>query len=524
MADNWQLKAVISANAESMVKALKTVNAMSKDTRKYLSDVASSAGKLSGKIGLPFAALSGLIAGFGVSKIKDAVQGFGEMGEAIYKGSLRAGMSVEQYQRMKYVADQAGVGVETLEGSMGKLNKNIGMAAAGKSKDLSALFTKLGVTTRGANGELKSGLDILPDLADAFVRNTNPVTQARMGMALFGKSWQEVVPLLMEGSEGIKESTERMKRLKGVMGAEDINGAREFGKTMKDMDIVLKGFSNTIAKALVPVLQPMIKDLVAWFAANKQIIAADVSKMAKDLAKYLKTVDFKAILQGIGDLLKGLGSFVDMVGGAKNALIALVLYMNIETIMACAGLVVGIGKVGWSLVAMTVKATAGAGGLATLTTAMAAAQTTGLGLLATLGQLAAAAAVGYGVGTLLNDYVINPAVQKMTGDKNASLGTAIYDMFHDDPSAAPPKNERRSDKSAAPTFNNRSQKPLWMQPPQDGPGQSLIAPQAKGRVDGQVNININGLPPGSRVEQPMSGGNMPIKLDAGYSSFATGMP
>lgn len=48
-------------------------------------------------------------------------------------------MSVEQLQRMKYVSEQAGVPVEALEGGIGKLNKNIGMAAAGKSKDLAAL-------------------------------------------------------------------------------------------------------------------------------------------------------------------------------------------------------------------------------------------------------------------------------------------------------------------------------------------------------------------------------------------------
>ena len=500
MADNWQLKAVISANAEGMLKALKNVNNMTKDTRKYLADVANTAGHLSGKIGLPFAAIGALVSGFSLAAIKGAVSGFAEMGESIYKGSLRAGMSVEQYQRMKYVADQAGLGIEAIESSVGKLNKNIGMAAAGKSKDLAGLFTKLGISTRDANGQLRSGMDILPEVADAFERNKNPVVQARMGMALFGKSWQEVIPLLMEGSAGINESMERMKRLKGVMGADDINGAREFGKSLKDMDMVMKGFQMTIAKSLVPVLKPLIDDLVTWFAANKKLVSTEVTKMAKELAAYLKTIDFKAVIQGVGDFFSGLGKLVDMVGGTKNALIALVFFMNLQTIMAFVGLIGSVGKLIWSLGAMSVGAIPAAlSGIRSLTLAMAIGNSGSLAMIGTvgtligqLGLLAAAFTAGYAAGTLLYDkFLAGTEASDMIG---AGIAHTLAFFGNDEAKSAVAANSR----------------------------QDLIAPQSKGRVDGQVNIKIDGLPPGSRVDQ-QGGGNMPINLDAGYSSFATGM-
>lgn len=497
MADNWQLKAVISANAEGMIKALKTVNAATKDTRKYLSDVAKQAGSLGGKLGLPLAAVSGVLGGFSLAAVKGAVTAFGEMGETIYKGSIRAGMSVEQYQRMKYVAEQAGVGVEMLEGSMGKLNRTVGEVGGGKNKNAADLFKRLGINVRDANGHIKAGVDILPELADAFKRNQDPAVQARMGMALFGKKWQEIAPMLMEGGEGIAASLERMKRFKGVMSDEDINGAREFARSMRDAEFVLKGFQMTIAKNLAPVIKPLIDDFTEWAAANKKVIAADVAKMAKELAAYIKTIDFKAVIQGVGDFFSGLRSLVEMVGGAKNALIALVVFMNIQTIKACADLVLSIGKVGISLVAMTVEATAGAGGLATLTAAMGTAKTMGLGLLGVLGQLAAAAAVGYGIGTLLNEYAVNPLVQKLTGDKDASLGTWLYDKFNDDPMQQ---------------MNLQQNKP------------SLVTAGNQVKASGQIQVSFKDAPPGMRVEQSAAGGNVPIDLDVGYRSYATGMP
>lgn len=535
MADNWQLKAVISANAEGMLKALKSVNEMSKGTRKYLADVANQAGKLSGKIGLPFAALSGLVTGFGLAKIKDAVQGFGEMGEAIYHGSLRAGMSVEQYQRMKYVADQAGIGVESLEMAMGKLNLNMGKASNGKNKDLAALMKQLGIQTRDANGHIREGIDLLPELADGFKRNKDSGMVNSMGMAVFGKQYQAMLPMLMEGSEGIAESLDRMKRLKGVMSEGDIKGAVEFGKTMKDMDIVLKGFSNTIAKALVPVLQPMIKDLVAWFAANKQLIAADVSKMAKDLAKYLKTVDFKAILQGASDLLKGFGSLVEMVGGAKNALIGLVVFMNLQTIMAFGGLLKSVALLGKEFFLFAVKnipklllgfglipapAVVAAGALDGVAVSATAANTASLGFVGTLGKmLSLAAPLAAALAPLAAMWGVTKWAEDTSHDKERVQG--IQENI------AKPATSMLSwfgiDKEAEYAARREKNREGLTGPVPTPTGAPLVGQRPTGRVDGQVTIKFDGMPQGARVDQ-LGSGNMPINLDLGYRSFATGMP
>ena len=74
VADNWQLKAILSA-VDKMSPVLKNVNTVAKSTRKYLLDVGNSAAKLSGKIGLPFAALTGELGGFSLAGIKGAVVG-----------------------------------------------------------------------------------------------------------------------------------------------------------------------------------------------------------------------------------------------------------------------------------------------------------------------------------------------------------------------------------------------------------------------------------------------------------------
>lgn len=331
MADSFNLKALLSIK-DNMSPALKQLATQAKATRKYLTDIGSAAKSVSGHIGLPITALSGLLTGFGFGAIKKAMDGFSEAGEDAYKGSLRAGLGIEQWQRLKYVFEQSGVEVGSMEMAMGRLNKGIGSAASGKGKDLLGLLRKLHIPLRDNNGQLRAAADMLPAIADAFVRNENPVVRARMGFALFGKQWAEVVPVLTEGSKGIDALTARFARLKGVMSTEDAKGAKEWGDLMKDLGVVTKGFQNTIAKELVPVLTPVVDDLIMWAAANKKIVAAEVKAFVKDLVASLRGFDWSGLVQGVRDFGSGLKSMVDMVGGTRNALIALVVFMNLNAI------------------------------------------------------------------------------------------------------------------------------------------------------------------------------------------------
>jgi hypothetical protein len=551
MADNWQLKAVLSA-VDKMSPVLKQVGNVAKNTRKYLSDVAGAANHLTGKIGLPLTALSGVLGGFSLVAIKNAVVGFTDMGEEIYKASLRTGMSVEQLQRMKYVSEQAGVPVESLQMGMAKLNKQMGDASAGKNKDLALLMKKLGISARDANGQLKAGIDILPQLADAFVRNKNPVVQARMGMALFGKSWQEMVPLLMEGSEGINSSLERFKRLKGVMNLDDIKGAKELGDKFKDLEFVTKGFQNTIAKELVPVLGPLIEDIVQWAAANRKDASAGVKKFVRDLVDGMRQIDWTTVINGAKDFARWLGRMVDMVGGAKNALILLAIVMNAQTIMAIGGLIGAVGRAGIAFLAMAARAyvasnaslmamarvavmaiatagpigaigamfswvagmVAGAGGIISGALGMVGVAIRGIGaaLMANpLGIILALATAAYLIyqnwDTLKKWFSsffdwVGEKFQSLVGWA-VDLAKSVGGFFGGDSSPRAAANSNAA-------LNSGSRPSL------------VGANQVK--ASGQIEVSFKDAPPGMRVEQTKAGGDVPVNTNVGYRSYAMGMP
>lgn len=497
MAENWQLKAVLSANAASLLKTLDSVNKATKSTRKHLADVGSGSLRLAQNLALPVGLLGTLAAGFSIAGIKQAVTNFAALGDEVAKSAQRIGVSIPEYQRLKYIAGQSGVDVNELGSSMGRLNKSIAEAAAGKNKDLAALFQRAGISMRDANGQLRSGADLLPEVADLFARNGNAAIQARMGNAIYGKSWQSLAPLLQGGSAGIKELNDRYRSLGIEVEKGAIKSGEAFGDQMEDLNLVMRSYGNTITAKLLPTLAPLLEKTIQWAVANRDLITTNVSAFVSDMSSALARVDWNAVIEGIGGFIKGVRDLVDWFGGARNALIALVLFMNASSILAFATLLGSVLKLTGSLWVLTtttipaaIKNMGGLGG------AMEQAGSKATGLLGTLGKLAGVAGAGFTgwqIGGLLNDYVINPAAQLLTGDQNATLGTALYGAFNSDPMA-------------------EMNKP------------SLVRSANQVKASGAINVNFQNAPPGMRLEQELASSDFPINTNVGYRSFATGAP
>lgn len=502
MSDNFQLKAILSA-VDKMSPSLKVISQTAKNTRKYLLDVGTAAGKLSGSVGLPLAAISAATAGLSAAGMKGAIVGFTEYAEEIKKAAFATGMTTDEIQRMKYVASQSGVDFGAMVDSVGKLNKNLGEVATGGAPELAGLLKHLGVATRDANGHLRGGAEMLPALADAFKRNTNPVLQARMGMAAFGKSWKEVLPMLMEGSDGIAKSYARFKQIGNLTSQADLDAAKEFGDQLSDVSMVTKGFGYTIAKQLIPVLSPLVEDFIQWGAANKKVIAAQVKQFVVELVAGLKSFDWKGFIDNVKSIVSGFGRLVDMVGGAKNALIILAVVMNANAIMATFSLIGAVGRLAFALGGVGLKAIFASAELLAFA-AHSAAMATGLtaSLLALAGSgalLAAAGAVGFAIGTAIYDnFISGTKLADWLGEQIAG----VLAFFGND--------------TAKSALESNAQKGS------SGSGSSIL--NATQRVGGEINVNFSNAPAGMRVEPAGRSGGVDVNANVGYRGFALGNP
>ena len=562
MADNWQLKAVLSANAQGMIKALGDVGKMAKNTRKYLADIAGAAGDLGQRIALPSGLIGTLLAGFSGAAVKDATVGLADLEDEVSKFTATTGIAGSEFKRFQYLAKLSNVPFESLTGSMGKLNKQIYDAANGKGKDLAGLFSRLGIKMRDSNGQLRSAADMLPELADAFQRNENPVVRARMGMALFGKSWQEIMPMLAEGSAKINERMARFKELglevKDVAAFDrQMEAAGKFGDKLDDLGFVAKGFQNTIAAGLLPVITPLIDDLIKWVVVNKDLVAGEVKDFVTDLADSIRNTDWSAIIEGARSFARGLGWVVDALGGARNALIALVLFMNAQTIVALGALVASLFRAGLAFWAWAAKAyVAGnvamasmirtgivavmvAGGPLNLlkaaffstgaaTKAYAAVTMTWMGRVATVFRAVGAAMLANPLGVLLG--IATAAILIWQNwDTLKKWFTGFFDWVGEKFQSLLGWAKELA-QMAGQFFGIGGSTTVEMAQSQAGPmagppmGQTPLVGNKKQEVGGKFSFEFVNAPPGLRLAGQSTKGNTDVDMSVGHRGFATGMP
>lgn len=327
--DKFELKAIITA-VDKLSPVLKGVQRSVKATHKSIRDIGSAGSELSAKLGIPLA----LLGGASVAGLTRAVSAFMQFGSAVNDASEKIGINAEKLQELEYAGKLAGVMPETLQGGLAKLNKGLGEAAAGKNDELSGLLKRLGIGLRDANGQVRSAADVMPQLADAIARNENPSVRARMAVAAFGKSGQDLIPMLSKGSTGLAEMADEAHRLGIILSSDQVAAADELGDTFDKLKMSAQGLGMSIGAQLAPVITPLIARLTEWIVANRQIISQRVEEVVARIAAAIDQIDWQAVTDGIDTVISSINSAADAVGGWSNLLMGLVVIANAGVIAA----------------------------------------------------------------------------------------------------------------------------------------------------------------------------------------------
>lgn len=153
----------------------------------------------------------GIVAGLGAI----ASNAF-EMGSALSEAASKVGVTVEALQEMRYVAEQNGVAVDTMEGSLNKMTKTLGELQL-QNPAVAKTFKQLGLSAREMVGLTPT--ESFTKIADALGKIEDETQRAALGNKIFGRSYAELKPIIDLGAEGIRSAAEE-KRKDGVISTE----------------------------------------------------------------------------------------------------------------------------------------------------------------------------------------------------------------------------------------------------------------------------------------------------------------
>lgn len=256
-------------------------------------------------------ASAGVVAGAGALAVKTA-----SFADEILTLSSVTGQSTDELQRYKKISELTDVSLETLSKSQMKLTKNMYSAQKG-SKEMQNVFSKLGVEFKNADGLLRNMDDVFNDAIDALGKMENETERNAYAMQLFGKSGQELNPIISMGSEELK----KMKAsATNILDKKELENLGKLDDTVQKTKATFDGFLNKIGSKIATLIEPHLKT---------------IEKFLDDVAKWIETIDpnvlavilgFAGILAVVapililfGKLAFAIGSISSLFGGASAA-------------------------------------------------------------------------------------------------------------------------------------------------------------------------------------------------------------
>jgi lambda family phage tail tape measure protein len=260
--------------------------------------------------------LKGAVAGFGAAIAGSAIVGgltavvkkSIDAGDELFNLQAKTGVAANALIGIGNAAKLADVDVATLGKGLTKLNVNLVRAAEG-NEDLARKFAALGVSVKGADGQVVSSDKALKQIADRFADMPDGAQKAAAAVALFGKAGADLIPLLNEGAASMEKFTYKV-------GDDFAARSDLFNDTITELGIKTNGFGLELTDALLPALQSILEvfgdlfDTKQDWTALFEVIKVSIRGVATVIYATIKLVDVAiknvvAYLQAVGEALRG---------------------------------------------------------------------------------------------------------------------------------------------------------------------------------------------------------------------------
>lgn len=287
MANDKKVEVIITADASGVAKGVAVANTALGNLKTQLTSLDAAAAKAFSFSGLTAITVSATAA---AAALVGAVKSAADYGDQLDNMSQRTGVAVEELAKLQYAAKLSDTSSEALGKGIGNLSKLM-VAAAGGAEESSKLFEKFGINLRNADGTIRGTSDVLYDLADVFATMPEGPQKTALAMEFFGKKLgQELIPLLNQGSEGLKAMADEAERLGLVLNAEQAKAAADFNDNLDRLGQLSKSVGVNIGNQLIPWLNRMIGEMDAASKSSEGFLVTFL-KWPLGLSEVQKTRD-----------------------------------------------------------------------------------------------------------------------------------------------------------------------------------------------------------------------------------------
>ena len=232
----------------------------------------------------------------------------GAMADDLNTLSKQTGISTHELQMYAAMADLVDVPVETLAKSQSRLKKSMLGASEGGSQ--LKYFEQLGISVTDANGNLRDSNDVFQETIKALGQMENETERDAIAMAIFGKSANELNPLIEDaGATYEKVATIMAEHGLEPVSQEELDKANEFNDAIDTIKLVFLQAVQIVGTKIAGYLVPLMEKVVD-VAAN---IAEKIAGL--DGGALAKIMGISGALAGLSPILIAIGKGMQIFGG-----------------------------------------------------------------------------------------------------------------------------------------------------------------------------------------------------------------
>ena len=266
----------------------------------------------------------------GIEKITSALENAAKtayrMGKAIVGATLEGGqwaddlateaekygMSPEQLYRMQQTANLIDTDADTIINARKKL-----ITAMGKdsSKETMGAFAALGISD--LSGTDQNIENIFWGAGEALMGWTNKVEQNEYAMQIFGKSWEDLVPIFKAGRDEYNKTMESWT----WVGDEQFENLTELNdqqmKMNSEWEALKRQFEGTMAGVMTPIMETMtglLKEFNTYLQSDEgQQMLASLGETISGLFEDLNNIKPEDVINGIKEAVEGVNKALEWI-------------------------------------------------------------------------------------------------------------------------------------------------------------------------------------------------------------------
>lgn len=308
-------------------KAARNFNVTLEQVSAVASKVSDATAKAAEKTRGLSTAAGGALAGIAGMAYKAAT-----MSDDLNTLSKQTGFTTAELQKMQYAADRIDVPMETIASAATKLTN--------KLRTSEQTFEQFGVSTRDANGNLRSSTDIFYDTIQALSQIENETERDAAAMDIFGRSAAELSGVIDDGGAALRAFGDEAEKAGLILDQETLDGLNEVNDQIdklkaQGMATIAKAGASAL-QALTPVIEKVAQVIEQVLMYISQISPETMQVIITVLAVVAAISPLLSIISKLSAAISLLASPIGIAIAVIGSLIAIgvLLYKNWDTIKA----------------------------------------------------------------------------------------------------------------------------------------------------------------------------------------------